>query len=65
MMSLLTPLNVNCHASDGRKVFLFKTWFKISSLLHVSQLLFDQILRMLNVESIFFNICEENKIVSL
>ena len=20
MMSLLTPLNVNCHASDGRKV---------------------------------------------
>uniref|UniRef100_A0A8C9NXZ1 Poly [ADP-ribose] polymerase n=1 Tax=Serinus canaria TaxID=9135 RepID=A0A8C9NXZ1_SERCA len=22
MMSLLTPLNVNCHASDGRKVFL-------------------------------------------
>lgn len=22
LMSLLTPLNVNCHASDGRKVIL-------------------------------------------
>ena len=23
MMTLLTPLNVNCHASDGRKVCTF------------------------------------------
>ena len=23
MMNLLTPLNVNCHASDGRKVSIF------------------------------------------
>jgi len=23
MMTLLTPLNVNCHASDGRKASLF------------------------------------------
>jgi tankyrase len=23
LMSLLTPLNVNCHASDGRKVDLY------------------------------------------
>lgn len=30
LMALLTPLNVNCHASDGRKVFLFKhTHFKM------------------------------------
>lgn len=24
LMALLTPLNVNCHASDGRKVSYFK-----------------------------------------
>lgn len=24
LMALLTPLNVNCHASDGRKVSCFK-----------------------------------------
>lgn len=30
--------------------------------LHVSQLLFDQILRMLNTESVFFNICEKGRL---
>ena len=27
MMALLTPLNVSCHASDGRKVVPFATNF--------------------------------------
>lgn len=30
MMALLTPLNVNCHASDGRKVLPFATKFCIT-----------------------------------
>lgn len=27
MMALLTPLNVNCHASDGRKVLALMIFF--------------------------------------
>ena len=26
LMALLTPLNVNCHAGDGRKVFTDEGW---------------------------------------
>lgn len=56
MMSLLTPLNVNCHASDGRKVFLFKTDLKVV-ISYMIQLLFDQILKILNIKSTFFTVC--------
>lgn len=57
MMSLLTPLNVNCHASDGRKVFLFKIWFKnlVSHFLTRFQECF-------NIDSILFNIGREKRL---